>query len=331
MPRLVSVGALAAAVVVLAVGRRVSAVRAVAPELRDPVLYLPQTLHNRWALSVARGRGAFPSPVHPGVTVSEADAGGSARVLVYRRDDPPSGPTGALVWMHGGGFVLGAPEYDHEWCSTVAAELGIVVVNVDYRRAPEHPFPAALDDCFTALRWLHESAGDHGVDPTKVAVGGASAGGGIAAALAQRATDAGVPVAFQLLRYPMLDDRTVLHSGHGGRGRLAWTPASNRFAWRCYLGRRRGAETLPAYAAAARRPDLTGLPPAWVGVGELDLFHEEDVAYARRLEESGVRCELLVVPRMYHGADGVRPAAPSMQAFRSSAVDALRSALSSRD
>ena len=305
---------------------RVRAVQAVAPELRDPVLYLPQTLHNRPALRVARRRGAFPSPIHPGVIVTEADAG----VLVYRPEGS-TGQTGALVWAHGGGFVLGAPEYDHEWCSAVAAELGIVVVNVDYGLAPEHPFPAALDDCLSALRWLHQHAAVLGVDRGRVAVGGASAGGGLAAALAQRAADAGVPVAFQLLRYPMLDDRTVQRRPRGRRGRLAWTPASNRFGWRCYLGRRPGAGTLPPYAAAARRADLAGLPPAWVGVGELDLFHDEDVGYARRLEEAGVPCELVVVPRMYHGADGVRPDAPSMRAFRSSAVDALRRAIGSRD
>ena len=140
-----------------------------------------------------------------------------------------------------------------------------------------------------------------------------------------------MPVAFQLLRYPMLDDRTVRHPRPGPRGRLAWTPRSNRFAWRRYLGRRPGGAALPRYAAAARRTDLAGLPPAWVGVGDLDLFLDEDVDYARRLERAGVPCELLVVPGMYHGADGVRPEAESMRAFRASAVDALRRALTSHD
>lgn len=225
--------------------------------------------------------------------------------------------------------MLGAADYDHAWCSAVAADLGIVVVGVDYRLAPEHPFPAALDDCLTALEWLHDNADDLAVDTRRLAVGGASAGGGLAAAVAQRAVDAGLPVAFQLLRYPMLDDRTLARSGV--RGALAWTPSSNRFGWRSYLGRRPGGDTLPPYAAAARRPDLTGLPPAWIGVGDLDLFHDEDVDYARRLRAAGVPCELLVVPGMYHGADGVRPDAPSMRDFRDSAVDALRRALSRPD
>lgn len=318
--------------------RRTRAVAAVDPALRSPVLLMPQTLHNRLALALARRAGAWPSPMPAGVQRGErlAELGGEepVRVLTYQRAaGPEAGPAagGALLWMHGGGGVLGEPEYDDGWCGAVAAELGTLVVSVDYRLAPEHPFPAALDDCFTVLRWLHGHAEALGVDPARVAVGGASAGGGLAAALAQRATDAGVPVAFQLLRYPMLDDRTALRRDLAGRGRLGWTPRSNRFAWRCYLGRRPGAATLPPYAAAARRVDLTGLPPAWVGVGDLDLFHDEDVTYARRLQASGVPCELLVVPRMYHGADGVRPGAATMRRFHDSAVEALRGALSPRD
>lgn len=146
-------------------------------------------------------------------------------VIVY---DPPAAadrPTGALVWIHGGGRVIGSADQDHDVCTLLAREAGVVVVSVDYRLAPDHPFPAALDDVTTALEWLHTHAAPLGVDPTRIAVGGASAGGGLAAELAQRAHDEGIPVAFQLLVYPMLDDRTLPGNLPAGpRPWWAWTP-----------------------------------------------------------------------------------------------------------
>ncbi len=257
--------------------------------------------------------------------------GGSIRILVHE-PDARTRPSGALLWIHGGGLVMGRPEQSADFCERTARDLGILVANVDYRLAPDDPFPAGLDDCMDALAWLHDHADDLGIDPAAIAVGGDSAGGGLAAAVAQRAHDEGTHrVAFQALVYPMLDDRTVAQPDHAGRGRFVWTPESNAFGWTAYLGRRPGSDDVPAYAAPARRADLSGLPPAWVGVGDLDLFHDEDVDYARRLEAAGVPCDLHVVPGWYHGADALAAKAPSSVEFHRRLAAALRSALTTAD
>jgi acetyl esterase/lipase len=312
-----------------AVVRRARTVAAVAPELRQPDLWLPLSIGSPLELRLGRRLfGARVTEPVAGVRVTRSDVPGGQDVFVY---EPAERTGGALLWVHGGGTVLGRPEGDHELCSRMARDLGIVVVSARYRLAPEHPFPAALDDLAAALRDLHARAGDLGVHPARIAVGGASAGGGLAAALAQRATDEGVPVAFQLLVYPMLDDRTVLRPGTSARGRLVWTPRSNRWAWTAYLGHPPRADEPRPYAAPARRLDLSGLPPAWIGVGGLDLFHDEDVAYARRLQAAGVPAELHVEPGMYHAAElELQTTVASMRAFRQRLVDALGAAVGSR-
>lgn len=159
-------------------------------------------------------------------------------------------------------------------------------------------------------------------------MGGDSAGGGLAASLSQVARDRGGPdICFQLLEYPMLDDRTVLRSDHGGTGAFVWTPASNRFGWTAYLGRPPIAGDAPRYAAPARTDDLADLPPAWIGVGDLDLFLAEDVEYADRLRSAGVACELHVEAGMYHGADAVLPKASTSRRFRDLMTAALATGL----
>lgn len=246
----------------------------------------------------------MPSGSGRRTTLPGADDG--PEVTAYLYESPTrSRPSGALVWIHGGGMILGAPWIDHRRCDRLARELGLLVVSVDYRLAPEHPFPAAVEDCWAALTWLHERADELGVDPARVGVAGASAGGGLAASVVQLAHDRGLRLAFQGLVYPMLDDRTVLREDHGGRGAMVWTPAHNRDAWRWYLGHEVGADEPRPYAVPARRTDLSGLAPAWVGVGSADLFHDEDVVYAERLREAGVPVELVVVPGMPHAADMV--------------------------
>lgn len=326
--RAVAVGLAALAAAAAVFVRRRGAVAAVAPELRHRSLWFPLAIGDRATLAVLRRLTGGASEPVAGVAGTRHELPGGGRVVVHE----PAGrdrPTAALLWVHGGGTILGRPEGSNERCSRMAHELGIVVAAASYRLAPEHPFPAALDDLSAALRWLRDRAGQLGVDPTRLGVGGTSAGAGLAAALVQRIHDEGdLEVRFQLLLAPMLDDRTVLRRDHAGRGRLTWTPRSNAFAWRSYLGHRVGRREPPPYAAPARREDLRGLPPAWIGVGELDLFHDEAVTYARRLEAAGVPVELQVVPGMFHGAESdLDPPPPSMRALRRSMLDALRVAL----
>ena len=247
-------------------------------------------------------------------------------LLVYRpvrlRTSAP-----ALLWAHGGGFVIGAPEQDARTCARFALELGITVAAVRYRLAPPHPAPAAVEDAYAALTGLVERAAGLYVDPDRIAVGGASAGGGLTAGLAQLAHDRGdVRPVLQLLVYPMLDDRTVLREDLDDLPTRLWTTGSNRFGWRSYLGVEPGSPEVPAYAAPARREDLSGLPPTWIGVGTLDLFHDEDLAYAARLEAVGVPTRLEVVPGAFHGFDGVMAKAQVSQDFWRKQADALRDA-----
>ncbi len=330
---LLAVGAAAgAAMAARVVLERRRLMEPVLPELRHPLLLVPAHF-GPGALRLVREAPVPPAPVAPDVDVAQRtlparEDHDAVDVFVYDRPGR-SRPSGALLWMHGGGYVIGHPAMDHDLCSQLASDLDIVVVSVDYRLAPEHPFPAGLDDCYAALRWLHDQADELGVDPARIAIGGNSAGAGLAAALTQLAADRGeAPVCFQLLVYPMLDDRTVLRPDHGGTGTFVWTPRSNEFAWTSYLGHPPGDHDARPYAVPARREDLTGLPPAWIGVGDLDLFHAEDLAYADRLRAAGVPCQVEVVAGMYHAADAFFRTSAAMTAFRAAMKDALGAALS---
>ena len=207
-------------------------------------------------------------------------------------------PGPALLWIHGGGYVIGTARQDDRMCRNLAGELGITIAAAEYRLAPENPYPASLDDCYSALQWLSRLPA---VDPARIAIGGASDGGGLAAALAFMARDRGeiTPVA-QLLVYPMLDDRSAHHTHLDEVEYRLWGRRSNLFGWSAYLG-----DADPSVAVPARRTDLAGLPPAWIGVGTLDLFHDEDIAYAERLRAAGVPCELEVVQGAFHGFDQI--------------------------
>jgi acetyl esterase/lipase len=249
------------------------------------------------------------------------------RVVVVRpRQSSPSAP--AVLHLHGGGFVSGVPEMARATLASVAAELGVIVVSVDYRLAPETPFPGALDDAYAALAWLHAEADALGVDRSRIAVSGDSAGGGLAAGLALLARDrAEFALAFQHLVFPGLDDRTCLRKDLSPLvGEFIWSLASNGYAWRAWLGVPPGHPGVSPYAAPARAEDLSRLPPACVQVGALDLFLEENVEYARRLLAAGVPCELHVYPGAPHGFPMAWRAGVT-RAFERDGLAALRRAL----
>ena len=243
------------------------------------------------------------TPPVPGVSIRWVEAG-NLRLRVYAPSasarSAPALP--ALAWIHGGGLVIGSAYQDDQLCSSTAA-LGVVVASVEYRLAPEHPYPTAIDDVWDAWGWVQDNAGLLGIDPARVALGGESAGSGIAACLAQRLRDtpgAVQPVA-QWLFAPMLDDRTAARRGLDALDHPVWNNAANRYGWASYLGAASGAVEVGDYAVAARCADLTGLPPAWLCVGDIELFHDEVVTYADRLREAGVETTLVVVPGAPHG------------------------------
>jgi triacylglycerol lipase len=252
-----------------------------------------------------------PQALWPRVTTTERRIPGfeddpDVRILHYEPADRPA-RTGALVWIHGGGYVIGSADMNEILCRQIATELGIPIVSVDYRLAPETKEPGLVHDCYAALRWTHQNAGELGIDPDRIAIGGASAGGGLTATLAILARDRGeVPVSFQLLIYPMLDDRTSSTApAHQYAGEFIWTPSDNRFGWSSLLRQEPGGAGVSPYSAAARVHTVEGLPPTFLSVGALDLFLEEDLDYASRLIRAGVPTELHVYPGAFHAYDMV--------------------------
>jgi acetyl esterase/lipase len=288
------------------------------PNLRRIARVLPRQMVTPSTLSLIRRLLSVQALRQPrDVEVLTLPSG--VRVRLHRPADAGQ-PTPALLWIHGGGYILGTPQQDDDLCRRFAYTLGITVAAVEYRLAPEHPYPTPLDDCDSAFTWL---ASLPTVDPARVAVGGGSAGGGLAAALALRARDrVGATPVCQLLVYPMLDDRTVATAGLAKPGQRLWNQTSNRFGWDAYL---RGAD--PEAAVPARCDDLSRLPPTWIGVGTLDLFHCEDVHYAERLGRAGVPCELQVVQGAFHAFDLIAPKAPVSRSFFASQCAFLQRAL----
>jgi len=286
------------------------------PDLRRIARFTPRRLVGPRTLPLMRALLTLRERRTAG-DAEEITLASGAGVRLFRPAGVPE-PTAALLWIHGGGYVIGTAQQDDLICQRFSKRLGILVASVEYRLAPEHPYPAGLEDCYSALTWL---AGLPAVDPERVAIGGASAGGGLAAALALLARDRGeVTPTFQLLVYPMLDDRSS-RTAENPNYRL-WNTRSNRFGWRAYLG-----YADPQVAVPARRDDLSGLPPAWIGVGTHDLFHDEDLAYAERLTNAGVPCQVEVVPGVFHGFDMWASKAPVSQRFFDSQCETLRSAL----
>jgi acetyl esterase/lipase len=247
---------------------------------------------------------------------------GAVPVIIYRKSERARQP--AVLWIHGGGYLLGSAEDDR--ARRIAHELDCTVVSVDYRLAPEHPFPAGLNDCLAAYRWMQASGEGLGINTSRVAIGGASAGGGLAAGLALKLRDLGEPLpALQLLLYPMIDN---LHDTPSGQysNHPVWPQATSFAAWEMYLDGTPGLEA-SIYAAATRAHDLKGSPPAYLCVGTEDLFYDEDVQYAARLSQAGIPCELAVFPGLYHGADSFMFEAKVSQRLHRSLINALRDAL----
>lgn len=215
-------------------------------------------------------------------------------------------PAPLLLWMHGGGFVMGSLDMDTAYLQRLCIETSCAVVSVDYRLAPEAPFPAALEDCYAALVWVADHGVERGLDSNRIAVGGLSGGGGLAAALSLYARDQGnSPVQYQLLLCPMLDDRNTTASSHMELTGLAWDRRNNINAWGAYLEGRVPAgevyrEHVSPYAAPARADDLSNLPPAFISVGSVDLFMDENINFARRLVACGVKADLHVYAGAFH-------------------------------
>ncbi|MEM7118670.1 MAG: alpha/beta hydrolase [Chloroflexota bacterium] len=273
-------------------------------------------------------------PDIPGVAVSDHHAPGcdgdpEVFVRVYQPETRPNSLP-ALLWIHGGGYVLGSVAGDDPKAKGLALTLNCVVASVEYRLAPEHPFPAPLEDCYAALKWLANNAGQFGINTSRIAIGGASAGGGLAAGLGLLARDRGeVNLCYQLLIYPMIDDTNIEQAGPGVPDAPVWTRASNLIGWRSYLGQEPGGEGISAYAAPARAEDVSGLPPTYIGVGTPDLFRDEDIAYAQRLMQAGVPTELHVYADGFHGFDGFAPTSDTAQRCMAEQTKLLARALHS--
>jgi acetyl esterase len=245
---------------------------------------------------------------------------------VWRGEDRP-----ALVYMHGGGFVLGDADGDKELPALLAAEVGAVVVSVDYRLAPEYPFPAAVEDCYAALTWLAGHADQFGIDKARIGIGGVSAGGGLAAGAALMARDQGGPaLCFQFLDVPELDDRLETPSMRAFVDTPLWNRPNAVESWRHYLGERTSADEVSPYAAPARAIDLAGLPPAYLTVCEFDPLRDEGIAYAQSLVQHGVPTELHLYPGAFHGSGGLVPTAELSRRMRAELVDATRRGLSAK-
>ncbi len=261
---------------------------------------------------------------------AEAVDGHQVLVRVYRpkqrRDRSPG-----LYWIHGGGMVLGSVDMNDASCAAIASDLDVVVASVDYRLAPEFPYPTPLEDCYCGLVWFFEQAEAFGLDTARIAVGGASAGGGLAAGLALLARDRKqVSPCFQLLRFPMLDDRNDTPSSFMIDDSRLWNRDANAAGWSAYLDANNGADDVPYHAAPARATDLGGLPPAIITVGSLDMFLDEDIAYAQALLGAEVPCELHVYPGAFHGSSSFVPQSDTSQRWHRDEMAALDRALNSQ-
>ena len=272
---------------------------------------------------------ASDAPPFPGVTAQDRlleHNGHAAKVRIYEPEFAEDAAP-VLLWMHPGGYVIGSIALDDMLCRQMSKAAGCHVVSVEYRLAPEHPYPAALDDCFTALQWLHHEGRSIGIDPKRIAVGGSSAGGGLAAALALRAREEGeAKPCFQLLIYPALNDRNIEQASDTLHDNLFWSRENALIGWRAYLEGRQGSDDVPAFAAALRARDFSDLPPAHIACGALDMFVRDCTDYANALIDAGVRTSLNIYPGAFHAFDSFAPDAKVSKRLVAGRNGALRRA-----
>lgn len=301
----------------------------ISPELQKAARRLPALpLDRRWALMLMRlllKLGSMRRGNTDGVTVKDVQLS-NRKIRVYTPDGVVSGA--GVLWIHGGGLIVGAYNINDDICARYAKAFNAVVVSVGYRLAPEHTYPAASDDLFEGWLWFLDHAEELGVDQNRIAVGGQSAGGGLTAHLCQRILDHGgtQPVA-QLLWYPMLDDRTAANTELDAIKHLSWNNTHNRFGWSSYLGCEAGSDNVPDNAVPARRENLAGLPPAWIGIGTIDLFYQECIDYAERLREAGVDTVVDSVPGGFHGFETIAAKKKLSKDFIQRHFDYARNAL----
>lgn len=250
---------------------------------------------------------------------------GDQKIRIYRPKKASKSHPG-LVFIHGGGMILGSIEGEAATAQMLCAEANVVVVSVDYRKAPENPYPAGANDCYSASGWVFDHAKDLGIDPDNIGIYGGSAGGGLALAVVLMARDKkAFSFKYMMPIYPMIDDRNETSSTHEVTEVGIWDRAGNIEAWSLYLG----GKPADGYAAPARMEDLSGLPPAFIDVGEMDAFRDEDAAFALRLNQSGVPCEFRIYPGAYHASEVFAPEAELSKRIWAGRVEALRRFISS--
>ncbi len=304
----------------------------VLPELRPIVAQFPgfQLEENlEWSRSLLSS-----PPIEKSEHVSTTSriipgAAGEMLVKIYEPVQRTGAKLPAMLWIHGGGYVLGHPDMDDVLCERFVQAAKCVVVSVDYRLAPEHPYPAAIDDCYAGLTWMTGEAESLGIDLDRVAIAGASGGGGLTAALALMARDKGGPaLIFQMPLYPMIDNRNISVSSHEiTADNATWNRTNNLAAWSMYLGEGTDASEVSPYAVPSRAESLAGLPPTYTCVGQVDLFRDETIEYVTRLAQEGVDVEFHLYPGTFHSFEMIVPQAEVSQRASQSYVDAMARAL----
>lgn len=290
-----------------------------------PVIQLPEDL------LLARQMPIPPNGQSHLVRITErVIAGGDQQDMLIKiyepiRNNNQSLP--AVLWNHGGGYVLGHPNSDDSLCESFVIKANCIVVSANYRLAPEHPYPSALEDCYAALKWMTQSSNELNIDVNRVAIAGGSAGGGLTAALALLSRDRkGPKICFQMPLYPMIDDRNVTASSHEITDKLAvWNRGNNIEAWKMYLGDEN--KSISRYAAPARANDFEGLPPTYTCVGQLDPFRDETIDYVSRLAQAGVDIEFKLYPGCFHAFEHIAPDAEISKHAKDEYINALAKAL----